>query len=127
MDRRHLLTSLAFAPLAVSLHDVSSGDAELVALGNEYLQIARELDTLEIPFEGHVGRVGELLARVEQIDAAIHDMRATSLPALKIRAEIAKWARNGDFKPITLCLDERMAWAIVRDLCAMNSDSIFHR
>ena len=120
MHRRQLLQGILGAPV-VSIGAVHDRDAKLVDLGHEYLEIARELERLWLPPDLATTRDNILLERVEVIDAAINLMRATSLSGLRIKAELANWSRSGDLKPSTYCLDERMAWAIVNDLCSTKS------
>ncbi len=59
----------------------------------------------------------EVLIDMEIVENAIMSVRAQTLGGLRAKANIVKWARQGALSATTdASLDERMAWAIVRDL-----------
>ena len=117
MHRRAILKGLAGVPLA-GFNARGDSDSTLVALGREYLVLAHELENSEIPFDGPTPRTTAIFERIEVIDAAISGLCSHTISGLMMKAELANWSRSGNFTPTTFSLDERMAWAIVRDLCS---------
>jgi hypothetical protein len=88
-------------------------DAELVALGNKFDEIANALDDA---IENKTDLM-DLLEQLRPIDAALAATSAKSIDGLRVKARAACWSRLGDLDPTDeSTTDRRMALSIVRDL-----------
>lgn len=117
LSRRNVLGSLAFGPMvstAVIAGEVDSADTELVALGRQFDEIVRGLES------GNWADA-EALWRLAGVERAILGIQATTTAGLCVKARAACWALLGDLDPTDEpTTDRRMALSIVRDLIRLH-------
>lgn len=124
-SRRRLLLGLFGLPLTFHSDeaDAVNADAELVALGRRFAQLAAEFDFLlaqPISHDPDCCKFFGLIERLEPVEYRLTNLPATSIRGLSVKVEVARWSKQGVIDPSShTCLDDRMAWSIVRDLLAI--------
>jgi hypothetical protein len=96
-------------------------DAQLIASCEKHIELGARLDKLIVlPTGADVGHQGilKVLSEMEAVETEIMAIRAETLRGFQAKAEIARWARQGNLNADNdACLAQRIAWSVVRDLC----------
>lgn len=120
--RRRLLLGLSGLPLAAHSQraEAVNADSELVALGQQFTELAAEFDFLlaqPISHDPGCQKFFDLIGRLEPVEDRLTDLPATSIRGLAVKAQVAHWSKQGVIDPSSYsCLDDRMTWSIVRDI-----------
>jgi len=116
-SRRAVVGSLVVAPMittAALAKEMHSDDAELIALGRQFDDVAAQIDHA---IEGKSDLTMDSLAKLGILDAKIVAAQARTIDGLRVKARTACWALLGDLDATCQSsTDKRMALSIVRDL-----------
>ena len=122
LSRRDVVSGITATPAvaAARFTAAASLDASLLALGVQFDEIVRALDSA-IEQKGHLGVLNALLPRFDAVEAAILATQAKTIRGLQIKARAAHWALLGDLELANeTTTDQRMSLSIVRDLIALD-------
>ena len=122
LSRRALVTALVCAPVVSNVAicpPLSSPDATLIALGDQFNQLTGIWDELARQTNDtylNVDIIG-LVEAINPIENAIVTTHAKTIEGLLVKARAANWSREGRIFPEQEeTTDKKMAWSIVRDL-----------
>ena len=126
-SRRTVVGTLVIAPvLATAAHaqETSSYDAELIALGHQFDEVAAQIDHA---IDGKSELKMDALNKLRILDTKITSAQAKTIEGLRVKARAACWALLGDLDAEgQSSTDERMALSIVRDLIRLYEPQLEH-
>ena len=123
LSRREVVRGIAATPAvaAATFTAAVSPDATLVALGVQFDEIARAIDSA-IEQRRHFNALNTLLPRFDVVEAAILATEAKTIRGLQIKARAAHCALLGNLEPaVQATSDQRMSLSIIGDLIALDA------
>lgn len=129
VSRRGLMAGLAGSAIPTAARALTANpDAQLLALCNQFQELAVKLDQLvEMPagFDPGYRQILNVLNSMDFVDPAITSVPARTIAGMRAKAEIASWSRHGNLNVDNNAnLDERMAWSIVRDIIQLREKAL---
>lgn len=126
LSRRTIIAAAATAiASSPAIGDPSiAPDADLINLGNQFDQVAAELDRA---MEDWSDVAWEVFARFDKIEGQILGKTASNIEGLRVKARAACWALLGDLEsPELPSTSSRMGLSIVRDLIRVFDPHLEH-
>ena len=112
LSRRQLVMALSISTIATSMAARASvsADAELIELGDQFDEIAAQIDAPSPVTWAALNRFGELYDKILVA-------QAQTVEGLRVKARLMCWVRLGDFDLANEAADgKQIALSIVRDL-----------
>jgi hypothetical protein len=126
-SRRTVIVSLVFAPAittATLAKKMLSDDAELIALGHQFDDVAAQIDHA---IDGKSDLKVDALNKLRILDTKITSAQAKTVDGLRVKARAACWALLGDLDAEgQSSTNERMSLSIVRDLIRLHDAQLEH-
>ena len=126
-SRRAVVRTLVVAPMipmAAFSEELHSDDAELMALGRQFDDVAAKIDQA---IDHKSDLTMDTLNQLGMIEGEILSAQAKTVEGLRVKARAACWALLGDLDATSQAsTDKRMALSIVRDLIRLYDPQLEH-
>ena len=127
LSRRAVVGSLFVAPIiptAAFSEELHSDDAELIALGRQFDDVAAKIDQA---IDHKLDLTMDTLNQLGMIEGEILSAQSKTVEGLRVKARAACWALLGDLDATSQAsTDKRMALSIVRDLIRLYDPQLEH-